>query len=228
MESIISKALPDVAETAKPEDVENDWILNFFDKCRIISDEEMQSLWAKVLAGEANVPGTYSKRTVNFLNSLDKADAKLFTSLCSFCWYVGLIQPLIYEYGRTIYSNQGIHFNSLSHLDDIGLISHQPLEIMRSGFRGHVEYFLYYGTPLGIQFSSPENNSLNIGKVVLTQVGHQLAPICGSKPIPEFYDYIVQRWADEDLKPFSPYTKNRDIYPHLGKDDPNIPLNLLR
>src|SRR5262245_30925164 len=52
MESIIHKALPDVAETSKPEDIENDWLLNFFDKCRIISDEEMQTLWARVLAGE--------------------------------------------------------------------------------------------------------------------------------------------------------------------------------
>ena len=34
--------------------MEEDWIANFFDKCRIVSDSEMQSLWARVLAGEAN------------------------------------------------------------------------------------------------------------------------------------------------------------------------------
>jgi hypothetical protein len=41
---------------------------------------EMQNLWAQVLAGEANSPGTYSKRTVNFLSSLDKKDAALIYS----------------------------------------------------------------------------------------------------------------------------------------------------
>jgi Protein of unknown function (DUF2806) len=50
--------------------VNDDWITNFFDKCRIVSDEEMQQIWAKVLAVEANKPGTYSKRTVNFLSSV--------------------------------------------------------------------------------------------------------------------------------------------------------------
>ena len=76
MEGITAKALPQLNENAKPDSVENDWIVNFFDKCRIVSDNEMQDLWSRVLAGEANAPGTYSKRTVNFLSALDKTDAE--------------------------------------------------------------------------------------------------------------------------------------------------------
>ena len=72
MEAIIAQAVPDVNEEAKPDSMENDWIANFFDKCRIVSDSEMQSLWSRVLAGEANAPGTYSNRTVNLLSDLDK------------------------------------------------------------------------------------------------------------------------------------------------------------
>ena len=47
----------------------------------------MQILWARVLAGEANAPGTYSKRTVNLLSDFDKSDAELFTKLCGFGWH---------------------------------------------------------------------------------------------------------------------------------------------
>ena len=65
MEDIIAKAVPQLNEDSKPDAMEDDWIANFFDKCRIVSDNEMQILWSQVLAGEANVPGTYSKRTVN-------------------------------------------------------------------------------------------------------------------------------------------------------------------
>ncbi|MCI0694675.1 DUF2806 domain-containing protein, partial [candidate division KSB1 bacterium] len=97
IEKIAQKALPLLKESSRPENIEDDWIVNFFDKCRIVSDEEMQSLWAKVLAGEANAPGTYSKRTVNFLNSIDKIDAKLFISLCGFGWDFGEIAPLIFD-----------------------------------------------------------------------------------------------------------------------------------
>lgn len=70
IEDIGTKALAGVQESADPEEVEDDWIVNFFDKCRLISDEEMQDLWARVLSGEANQPGSYSKRIVNFLSSM--------------------------------------------------------------------------------------------------------------------------------------------------------------
>ena len=84
MEDVTAQAEPHLNEDANPDGMDNDWIANFFDKVRIVSDNEMQSLWARVLAGEANVPGTYSKRTVNLLSDFDKSDAELFTKLCGF------------------------------------------------------------------------------------------------------------------------------------------------
>ncbi len=75
IEQITYQALPQLDQKSKPESIEDDWITNFFDKCRIVSDKEMQSLWSRVLSGEANAPGSYSKRTVNFLSDLDKSDA---------------------------------------------------------------------------------------------------------------------------------------------------------
>src|SRR5258708_34931791 len=48
IEDITGKALPQLEENSKPDEVENDWITNFFDKCRLISDDEMQGLWSIV------------------------------------------------------------------------------------------------------------------------------------------------------------------------------------
>ncbi|HKB90762.1 MAG TPA: DUF2806 domain-containing protein [Opitutaceae bacterium] len=48
IEDITGKALPQLEENSKPDEVENDWITNFFDKCRLISDDEMQGLWSRV------------------------------------------------------------------------------------------------------------------------------------------------------------------------------------
>ena len=127
MEKIITKTIPEITESSRPHDLDDDWIANFFDKSRIISDEEMQSLWAKILAGETNSPGSYSKRTVNFLSSLNKKEANLFTSLCGFCLTVGDLVPLIYNVEHSIYNNNGISFETLTHLDDIGLISFQSI-----------------------------------------------------------------------------------------------------
>jgi len=196
MEDITQKAIPEVGESSNPENVEDDWLTNFFDKCRIVSDDQMQSLWAKVLAGEANAPGTYSKRAVNFLASLDKTDAELFTSLCSFGWMIGDLVPLIYDVRAPIYNKAGIDFTTLNHLDTIGLIKFEALGgYRRMKFLKQVVVF-YYGTPIIIEFPNEQDNELQIGNVLLTQIGKQMALLCGSKPIEGFDDYIVQHWRD--------------------------------
>ena len=60
MEDITQKAIPRLTDNAEPEKIEDDWITNFYDKNRIVSDDQMQDLWAKILAGEANNPGSFS------------------------------------------------------------------------------------------------------------------------------------------------------------------------
>ena len=39
--------------------IEDDWIIKFFDKNRLVTDEDVQDLWASILAGEANSAGSY-------------------------------------------------------------------------------------------------------------------------------------------------------------------------
>jgi hypothetical protein len=123
LERISALAIQDLRPDAKPENVENDWLSHFFDKCRLVSDAEMQSLWGKLLAGEANQPGAFSRRTVEFVSSLDKDDALLFTNLCKFGWMIGGLAPLIFDQTLHLYNSQRIMFSSLTHLDDIGLIT---------------------------------------------------------------------------------------------------------
>ena len=62
IESISRKSFEDIKEEAKPEDIDNDWLSNFFDKCKNISDDEMQEQWSRILASEANQPGKFSKK----------------------------------------------------------------------------------------------------------------------------------------------------------------------
>ena len=40
MEDIVAKALPQLDENAKSDSIEDDWIVNFFEKSRIVSDNE--------------------------------------------------------------------------------------------------------------------------------------------------------------------------------------------
>ena len=195
MEAIIAQAAPDVNEEAKPDSMENDWIANFFDQCRLVSDSEMQSLWARVLAGEANAPGTYSKRTVNLLSDLDKSDAELFTKLCGFGWMIeNLFTILVFDETAEIYNRHRIDFDTLSHLNSIGLIQvEHAARFTRTSLPRRFDAH-YYGKPLPLEIFSVDNNVLKIGKTLLTKIGQELAPISGSKLVDGFYEYVKNQW----------------------------------
>ena len=194
MEDITAKALPQLDEKAAPDSVEDDWIVNFFDKSRIVSDNEMQELWSRVLAGEANTPGTYSKRTVNFLSDLDKADAELFAKLCGFGWMIGNVVPLVFDVEAEIYKKHGINFNTLIHLESIGLIQFDDFAgFAKLNFPKTVSVF-YYGKRLILEMPKDTGNELGIGTVLLTKIGQELAPICGSESVEGFRDYVMDKW----------------------------------
>ena len=200
MEAIATKALPQLNDNAKPNSIENDWIVNFFDRPRTIPDEEMQNLWARVLAGEANAPGVFSKRTVNSISDLDKQEAILFTQLCGFVWKrQGRVTPLVFDYSAKIYNRVGINFESLAHLESIGLI--QKNDAGSYGLMGTSKRFrtVYYGRSVSLDL--PKDTEIEVGMVILTRIGRELAPICGSKPVNGFWEYVMNRWENYLVKP---------------------------
>lgn len=213
IESVTRKAFDDLHEDARPREVDDDWISNFFDKCRLISDEEMQSLWAKLLAGEANKPGSYSRRTVNSLGSLDKRDAELFKNVCQYAWCLGDLTPLVYGHHADIYSRSGVNFDSLRHLDDIGLVSFSTVTGYVQKRLPHVVTISYFGAPINIRFRAEKDNEFALGCVLLTKTGQELAPICGSKPIPEFVGYVLDKWLEQGYVTFSDWPRERTAQP---------------
>lgn len=201
IEDITRKALPHLKEDSSPQNVEDDWITNFFEKCRIVSDDDMQKLWSRVLAGEANSPGAFSRKTVNLLADLDKNDAELFTRLCSFGWTIGNLIPLVYEIDHEVYNLHGINFRSLGDLESLGFVQFDAL----AGFQ-HMKLpnkvtVFYYGRPVELTFPKGAENRLHLGYVLLTRAGQELAPVCESKPVHGFFDFVYDRWASVLLVP---------------------------
>lgn len=200
IESITTKAIEDLKEDAKPENIDNDWIANFFDKCKLISDEDMQNIWGRVLAGEANNPGKFSKRTIDFLASMDKEDAELFENLSYYRWFIeGRKQILIYDETDEIYTKNKINFSALKHLSSIGLINFSStyfgLKLINQD-----AYSSYYSSPVILNINSTNtDNLINIGKVLITKMGEELLSIVENEPLPEFFDYILKKWYSQGL-----------------------------
>lgn len=195
IEQITKLSLQDLRENAKPQEIDNDWLVNFFDKCRLVSNTEMQSLWARLLAGEANQPGTFSKRTIQFVSTIEKSDANLFTSLCTFAFFLeNEFVIFIHDIDDHFYSDKGINFTTLTHLDDIGLITFNHITQFSSTELKKTVRLTYFGMPLIIEFPNEQDTTLDIGPVILTKIGQELASVCGATKSDEFLQYKRSEW----------------------------------
>ena len=194
MEDILKNALPDVKEDAKPEAVEGDWFINFFDKCRLISDPEMQTLWGKVLAGEANEPGSFSKRTVNFIQTLSKNEAEKFQLLCCFSIASENFTPLIYDPKDEFFVKNGLNIMDMQILNDIGLIILEGLVTYSVPINVPKFELFYFDTTFEIRI--PEKDDFKIGQVVMTELGREIAKLCSIRPIHGFSNYLVGKWSE--------------------------------
>lgn len=194
MESVAARSIPHLSENATPDAIDDDWLLSFFAKCRLVSSEEMQELWARILAGEANKPGRYSRRTVSLLADLDREDANAFQNLCKFVWHLDDETPLILNYHDEIYNVNGVSFSTLNHLKSIGLVHFDPVP----GFARQDEdpqlTASYRGRPLHLKVLQSKTMGLNIGSVLFTQTGRELSGVCDQHVVEGVYEYIAAEW----------------------------------
>ena len=200
IESITAQATHKLNDDAKPGDIEDDWISHFFEKCRNISDQDMQRLWSNLLSGEANKPGSYSKRTLELVSTLDKYEAHLFTSLCSFAISEGGLVPLILNYEDEIYAKKGINFSSLNHLEAIGLVKFNDVTGFVIKDFAKEDVIHYHGIPIHFKFKQESGNTLKIGNILLTQAGQQLALVCGAQINREFVNYIIEHYKKKGIE----------------------------
>ncbi len=193
IEAITKAAIPLLLDDSKPENMDGDWIAHFFDKSRLTSDAEMQSLWARILAGEANSPGAFSKRTINLVSEISKREAEDFTKLCGFA-INNLV--LIFDFEEEIYKKAGIDVSKIRELEHAGLVTQAPvLEYQCVGLPQR-QLFRYFDVFIHLTLPQEKENSLTVGKVALTPAGLELAYICGAQKVPEFVEHLTQRWKD--------------------------------
>lgn len=200
IENIAYKALPLIKEDASPEYMDDDWIVNFFDKSRLISDEDMQNIWSRILAGEANNPGTFSRNTINILETLDKYDAEIFTTLCRFCWYIeNNIRCIVSSSEEAIYNDLGINFDALQHLEDLGLIKFSKAFSLLEDKLPQQMKAHYFGTQINMEIPEDKNHQIIIGEVLLSRSGRELSLVSNAKPVDGFIEYTVKYWEDWGL-----------------------------
>ena len=110
---------------------DHDWTARFFSEVQDVSSEEMQLLWARVLAGQVERGGSTSVRTLQVLRNLDRATARLFRTFCSMCVFLpggegaffdGRVPALGGNAAHNALQKYDLGFDSLNRLNEHDLI----------------------------------------------------------------------------------------------------------
>ena len=113
-------------------DVEPDmaWTSSFSEAAQDISDEDMQELWARVLAGQVTRPRSTSVRTLSILRNLDQSTAQTFKRFCSMAMSITIFGKVldhrVASLSGTASQNSlreyGLSFDELNVLNEYGLV----------------------------------------------------------------------------------------------------------
>ena len=112
IESVVRYAAKQLGDKSVADsEPDHDWTARFFSQVQDVSSEEMQSLWARVLAGQVEREGSTSVRTLQVLRNLDRATARLFRMFCSMCVFFpgDKSRPLTVAYHRSVATQRITH-----------------------------------------------------------------------------------------------------------------------
>ena len=173
--SVVEEAADDLGDKEVADhDPDPDWTARFFDYVQDVSSEDMQKIWAKILAGEVESPGRTSLRTLDTLRNMAKIDAELFKGICDFV--IG--QDCVFFDESHLKGLDALNYGILIHLQDCGLVTIQSFLSRQIAWGEKKECVLPYqnGALLitGIQ-EAPE--VLDIPVALLTTAGRELFQI---------------------------------------------------
>ena len=161
-----------------------DWTARFFDCVQDVSSEDMQKLWAKILAGEVESPGRTSLRTLDVLRNMTKKEAEMFNSICNLA-----IENSFVFYDRSVKGFPELEYAKLLHLQDCGLLNLGFGQAMNVSFGyGEVERFMSYqnGGLVIVRDQSEQAMSFRLDCLVFSSVGKELLQFTKCKPNREY------------------------------------------
>ena len=107
---IVDKAISLLEKGDNPEKLDNDWVLRFFEFCKAVSNEDLQYVWAKILANECKENSINSFKLLNTISEISNNEINLIRKILKEC-----------NYGIRNFEAIGIIFIKNEYLEDIDI-----------------------------------------------------------------------------------------------------------
>ena len=175
----VRHAAAELGDAEVPEhEPDPDWTARFFDCVQDVSSEDMQKLWAKVLSGEVQGPGTTSLRTLDVLRNMTARDAAMFQEVCSY-----VILDFVFNCDEVETDHPALVFDNLLLLEHAGLINADTalMKEIKVAQKPNYRYLPYQNWLLRI-CASDQTTEVNIPEFLLTPTGRELLGLAERTP----------------------------------------------
>lgn len=192
IESIIQRAADQLPDAVSEQPVDEDWIFRFFDISQDVSNQEMQELWARILAGEVTEPGSFSPRTLHILRLLQPDDALLFSRLCNYVSDRCII--LLHRNMDKYFNERGLPLESIMHLSSQGLarIDSDLSIIVQEDVEG---YHMSYGDKIIYFEKRSKDQQRKLHTYILTDVGEEIYTLTDPEPDYDYLDQLIEYYS---------------------------------
>lgn len=183
------------------EPLDEDWTTRFFRIVEDVSNEEMQALWGKILAGEIKQPKSYSLRTLELIRNLSQNDADIFMKVAKFAVKSG---DKYYIFNGTnkekMDKDFGIKYGDIALLTEIGLI--QPgtfVQYMLLQQPTDSESILLAGNVILIIKIKANTPTINMPVDVFSNAGNELMNLINPAPPMNYLSYLANSIKNENV-----------------------------
>lgn len=171
--------------------IDDDWLYRWRDYAGDVSEEEMQRLWGKLLAGELKAPGSYSLRCLDFLRNLSQDEAKTIEKLSRFA-----IEGVVWRGDAKLFESEEISFSTLLEMQDLGVISGVESVGIETTWKTNaadkfVKALMSNGKVLVAQHDDA-NRELKLEVYLLTSLGRQILKLGKFEPHVEYLTKLGQ------------------------------------
>jgi len=227
-QNIIDNVVSIAAEQLKNEEnisdqpVDKDWSKRFFDIVQDISDEEMQALWGRILAGETKEPNSYSKRTLEILKNLSKEEAEIFTKFAELKIEVSNSFIWNNDNGNFIKEEFGITFNHRLLMTELGLISSENNLEFSFGPTNNDKQTLVmkYGKKAIVLYREENTPKQPIQVLVFTKIGIELSKLIEPKSNENYIEKICSSFTNDKVRiEYGDFIKNNQGMFLVNKTD---------
>lgn len=175
------------------EEVDEDWITRFFTSIQDISNEDMQVLWARILAGEVKKPKSFSLRTLDFLKNISQEDAKLLTNLSKYSILNGTNNVIVYKPFHDLFRDKwGLTYTNFLYLIELGILHPNDAALPFVNTKKNSQMWFSFGPKAVVFKRKIDGGKFEVNVTTFTKIGDELMKLINKNPSEEYIKEFIK------------------------------------